>query len=179
MRTNLDALRSVKRYLAIALGEEYEVRLDREEGSITLPMASVALTGPATTEGPAWEKLVTQPLSIYVTPVPATSGEEALGLAAEIETVLYEAIAIGVDEGRPNRIPLYDYEGVTFDEGSEARPGPDYLRVVDFSITNVPDQDDTRRLTVTADLRVQWRRRGRYPGGTKEVKEVMVDFTTS
>lgn len=176
MRTSIDALRSVKRYLAIALGDDWEVRLDREEGAITLPFASVAFSGQTLVSGPAHETLLTQPMSLYLTPVPGKDGIEAQMLAAEIEDILYEAFRVGVDEGRPMRIPLYDYAGVPTDMGSTARPGPDFLRITDLSMNQSADDDDTRRVTITVDLRVTWRRLGRVPGGDKEVTAVTVGF---
>ena len=179
MRTNIDALRSMKRYMAEALGDEWEVRLDREEGALTLPLAVVMFSGPTLNTGPKFETMVTQPMSIYLTPVPASDGMEAQVLASEAEQILYEAFRVGVGEGAPMRVPLYDYDGVGMDEGTEARPGPDYLRLTDFSMTQVPDESDTRRVTVTADIRATWRRRGLVPGGDKDVEAVTVDFEVS
>lgn len=179
MRTPIDALRSVKRYVAVALGEEWEVRLDREEGAITLPFASVGFAGPSQTSGPAWETLMTQPVNIWLTPVPGTNGMEAQENAGKIEDSLWQAFRTGVGLGKPLRIPLYDYAGVAANQGSEKRAYPDYLRVTDFQITQNADADDVRRVMVNAELRVTWRRMGPVPSSTKTVASLKDKFTTS
>jgi hypothetical protein len=84
--------------------------------------------------------------------------------------------------GWPNRIPLYDYDGVPLTEAPNDESGrpsaSDYLKVNDFSIQNLPDPDDPRRIVVAADIRLSWRRTGRLLSGSVAVTEVKTDQPT-
>ena len=176
-RTTADALRSLKRYAALALGSEWEVRLWDEPGNFAFPFARVAKVGPTLMTGPAIHTDVVQPFAIHCYP-PAQERLEVAVLRAEVvEEKLYTGFRIGVSEGRPMRVPLYDYTLVP-ETGAGAvaisRYPHDYLRVDDLSINRLHDPTDERLISVVADVRCSWRRSGRVPTGTKLVQEVLV-----
>lgn len=172
MRTTLDALRSLKRYASLVLGEDWEVRLDRGEGVITLPFCRVSKVGALLITGPSWETTDTQAFALHCTLPPEDSSEEAFVAALDAENTLHQGFRIGVGEGGPFRVPLYDYDGVTLTAGSNERSYCDYMRVRDLSITQVPDPNDDRRVSVACDIRLTWRRSGRLPAGNNVVDTV-------
>lgn len=155
MRNELDAIRSLKRFVAAGLGAQWEVRLTNEDGSMTYPYSLVAPVGPtvSTTNGLIVE--VTQPLTVYCYPAPSESFEKAARAAAETSDALW---GLFVGGEHPYRIPLYDYDGLTLDEPSDVRFDHDYLRLTDVQVTRVPDPMDEHRVIVVADFRARWKR---------------------
>jgi hypothetical protein len=82
--------------------------------------------------------------------------------------------------GAPNRVPLYDYDGIADESGSIYRDPSDFISLVDLSINALHDPVDERLIHVIADTRIGWRRRGRVASGTKLVDSVRVtDFVGS
>jgi hypothetical protein len=158
-RTNTDALRSLKRYVAAALGDSFEVRLSREEGAFDRPFARVwqvaGTTYPLT--GGKWLSDIVQPFVISAYPEPGETPDEALLGAQAVEETLYKAFRVGVNGGRPLRVPLLDYASVALDA-----PGvwmaPIFMRVTDLSTQPFPDPDESRLWTVVCDVRLTWRR---------------------
>lgn len=175
MRTNLDALRSLKRYVALALPDPYEVVLAGDEASQSRPYASVKATGPALITGPAHTVDVAQPFAVYAYPMPADTPADSLVVAARIEEALNTAFALGIDKGRRMRLPLYDFEGLGMDERSEVRTPHDFARIMSLSVNRVQTPDDERFFTVTAELRLAWRR-GTPVRDTPLVREVRTDI---
>lgn len=63
------------------------------------------------------------------------------------------------------RVPLYDYDGVSLDEGSFARNPHDFLLVDDHQEQVLADPVDPRAVRVVVSLRLSWRRLGRRATG--------------
>lgn len=156
MRTVNDAIRSVKKYLAEALGDEWEVRLWTDEGSFAPPLARVSAASPTVYTSRRRITDIIQALQIHCYVAPAASSSAALIKARDVEQQLVRAIELGVGLAWPRRIPLYDYDGVAETEGSSARNLYDFMRVLDFSVNAVMDSDDPNVVVVVADLRVAW-----------------------
>ena len=80
--------------------------------------------------------------------------------------------------GGPLRVPLWDFDGKDlYDPATEAdRLVCDYMRVTDFSVNQVRDPDNDRRIMVTADIRVSWRRSGRLPSSGEELTDVTATY---
>jgi hypothetical protein len=157
-RTPEDALRSLKRYVAVALGDAWEVRLSREEGAFQRPFARVTQSGAASyPKGGKFLSDVIQPFSIYAYPSAGATPDEGLVAAQQAENALYRAFQAGVELGHPRRVPLFNYTDVSLDEAGAWFPRA-YLRVDDLSMQPFADPDENRLWTVVADVRLTWRR---------------------
>lgn len=175
MRSPWDARRSLQRYVAEALGPEWEVSLAADRGEFDYPFARVQPAGDATRSGPALYAELSQPMSIQCYPEPQSTAVASEQLAAEVLDALERAFSVGVGKGRPLRVPLYDYDGVAIEQQSYTRDERDFLQVTDFSARSLPDPEEARNVAVVADIRVRWRRAGRLPyGGTQLVESVRV-----
>jgi hypothetical protein len=162
VRTATDAIRSVKRYVALSLGEQWEVRLANEDGTMHYPYAIVANVGPrayrhggSVSGEAAYLVEQTQPITVYAYPEPASTFEAGLLVGDAVGDALWAAFAGGVT---PLRVPLYDYDGVPLDGGSDVRNAHDYLRLTDVQINRVPDSADEHRIIIVCDFRASWRR---------------------
>ena len=181
-RTTADALRSLKKYAALVLGGEWEVRLWDEPGNFAFPFARVAKVGPTLMTGPKSHTDLVQPFAIHCYP-PAQERLEVAVLKAEVvEELLYTGFREGVAQGAPMRVPLYDY-GLVPEIGAGATAGvrhpSDYLRVDDLSINRMHDPTDERLISVVADVRCTWRRSPLVPSTAKIVQEVIIEQTGS
>lgn len=154
MRQPVDALRSVKRHVAANL-PDWEVRLADDDGSMQYPYALVAFVGPSLSTGNAIIREVTQPLTVYCYPEPAETFEKGLLQAEAVSDELWRTFVGGLE---PLRVPLYDYDGLRSDQGSDTRNEHDYLRLEDVQINRVPDPADDRRIIVVCDFRASWKR---------------------
>jgi hypothetical protein len=131
-----NVLRSLARYVALALGNEVEVRWSLSEGTFRRPWARV-------TEA-------------------AMSDEAAIVEASIVETKLSRAFTVGVDpalqarsRAHPLRVPLYSYEGVGLRDPATQRLGG--ARVVgEPSVSRRPDLADDRAYVVACDVRLSW-----------------------
>lgn len=156
MRTTRDVLRSMVRYAGQVLGPEWEVRRDREDGTFSFPFCHVFRTGPMLMRGPVHSVDITVPISWHCYPPPGETMEASQDAAMGVEELLFQGLRVGVGLGRPLRVPLFDYEALSNDEGSEARGPRDFMRVVDVGLTQVPDLANDRLIAVVADMRVSW-----------------------
>lgn len=160
-RSHIDALRSVKRYVALALGDDWEIRLSREEGAFARPFARVwqvaGTTYPLT--GGRWLADMTQPFVVAAYPPPGRDPDQAMLFAQRTENALYRAFRVGVADGRPLRVPLYNYFRVSDWEAGTWYPHA-FMRVNDISTQPFPDPDDNKLWTVVCDVRLTWRRLG-------------------
>jgi hypothetical protein len=178
-RAPLDALRSLKKYAADLLGGTWEVRLWGDRGEYKEPFAVVMRAGDALFSGSAVYADVTQAMAIHCYPQRPDDVDHAIIAAGEVEDALVAGFQLeGVGLGRPRRVPLYDFAGVPLEQSSSARYDHDFMRVVDFSTSLVPDPLDARLIRVVADLRCTWRRGGRYPRGTQVVQDVKSQWAT-
>lgn len=97
MRGTVDAARSLKRYMALGLGDEWEVRLNSEEGAFKRPFCridlpgstSLALAGQSTTD-------VEMAAAMVLYPKESTTASQALFRAMDVEETLYVIFNQGV-----------------------------------------------------------------------------------
>lgn len=179
MRTSHDVMRSLRRYVSIALGSDWEVRNWIDEGSFAPPIARVAESGPSSYSSRRVVTDVMKPVQIHCYQSPPDSASAARSDARRVEALLVRAIEVGVDLGRPRRIPLYDYDGVADNKPSDARNYYDYMRVLDFSVNSVFDPDDQTIVVVVADLRIAWSAYTTVDVGAKTVESVRVEERAS
>lgn len=177
MRTKNDALRSVARYMNEAFGEGWEVGYFAEQGVFSRPGVAVRSAGPLLTAGSRHTLDNTLPVAVYAYPAEGDTIEEGYANTTAAEESLWQAFNVGIGEGHPWRIPLYDYEGVPVDRSSSLRRYPDYLRVVDLSIDSAQSPEDQQKWTVTASLRLTWKRTGELATGKRLVTQIKPDFT--
>lgn len=174
MRITDDALRSIRRYLEVGLGDEWEVRVGKEEGAFAYPFARVVASGPETVAGTATIQTVTLPVTVYLYETPVEIQQEADLNARLLKEKLHRVVCMGdAIDGAPWRIPLYDYDGVAAGGSSNARNASDYLSVVDYSSNVLQSPEDERLLWVAADVRVTWRRVGRVESTPTLVQDVV------
>lgn len=179
MRQVQDVLMSVKRYMALALGPEWEVRLWSDEGSFKPPLARVAESAPTQYDSRRVATDLTQALQVHCYQHPAETATLALRDARAVEEKLTVAVEVGVDLAWPRRIPLYDYEGKGPGEPSNDRNTYDFVRVVDFSVNHVQDGDDPTIVVVVADIRVRWSRATTVDMGLVTVNSLRVEERAS
>lgn len=180
-RTSKDALRSLHKYVAMMLPDEWEVRLWDEEGSFARPFARVARIGPALPSGPAIYTDVVQTMTVHCYPQEQQTVEAGLLVAEDTEELLFQGFRIGVPPGAPLRVPLWDWYEQPLDgpdSDSTYRRAHDYMRIVpaSLSFTRLHDPVDDRLITVVTDLRLTWRRPGRSSIG-KPVSSVVTELT--
>jgi hypothetical protein len=149
----------VKRYVAVALGDEWEVRISREEGAFARPFArvwQVAGTTYPLTSG-RWLSDMVQPFVIAAYPEQGRDPDEALLKAQKVENCLYRAFRVGVENGRAMRVPLYNYYRVRNWDAGTWYPKA-FMRVNDLSTQPFVDPDEDTLWTVVCDVRLTWRR---------------------
>lgn len=96
MRDHWSALRSLKRFMAQALGDAWEVRIADEPGTQAWPYCRVTrVSSGATATGRASLTEHTQPFAISAYKGPADSDEEALQAAHRVEDVMVVAFRYG------------------------------------------------------------------------------------
>lgn len=179
MRTSNDCLRSLKKYLAELLGDDWEVRLWSDEGTFVEPFARIAEASPTTYSSRRIWTEITKALQIHLYPPPAASTSEAMTVARDLEQVLVRGIELGVGLAFPRRIPLWDYDGVSLAHGSDTRETYDFMRVTDFSVNSIPDTDDPNRAVVVADVRVTWPQMTTVDPGHKTVESLAFEERAS
>jgi len=173
MRTSIDVMRSLKRYVALALGEAWEVRLLVEEGTFGRPAAQIMEATGQTLTGPFHSVDAIQTFMVHAFPVERETVMESLLGAAEVEETLLRAFRMGgVDEGHAARLPLYDYDDVASHQGSSARTPKDYARILDLEISRTQSPEDELLFTVTAEVRLGWRRDGQLPSDGRVAREI-------
>lgn len=193
MRTPTDALRSLKKYAALALGSDWEVRLTTEEGSFTRPFARVGSSTPANNRPRgARHAEIHQRFIITCYPKEKKTPDEARIEAAAVEDLLFIALSQGVHEpsmapsrGRahPSRIPLYDYGEIALNAAAteDDRAYNDFMWVDGApDVGCLVDPDDDLLYIVTADIPLWWTRSVAItrPGTTLESVTSAPDFTT-
>lgn len=175
MRSTTDVRRSLQKYVAEALGSDWEVRSDDEQGMVTLPFCRVRRSAPTTMSGPSHTTDSVISFALHCTPVPAKTSADAYDEAERIEELLVRGFRVGVGAGRPARVPLYNYETIPPDNTSTIRGYADYMRVEQLTTQQLPDPDDPNCVNVVADLRLAWRRPGFRDTPTRLVTGVTVE----
>lgn len=176
MRTSLDAIRSLARYMAEAFGDDYEVSALPEQGTFGRPGVWVTEAGEQQSSGSRHTVDLIQPYAIYVYPPEKDTVEGSWAAAEAARDILWTAFNVGIGEGHARRVPLYDYDGVDVSEGTLQRRYPDYLRVLDYSAKSTTAPKDERKFTVTAQVRLGWRRAAEMPSGTRLARDLKTAF---
>jgi hypothetical protein len=179
VRTSLDVLRSVKKYVAEFVLPGFEVRLTSEEGAWERPFCRVGWATPASLVAHGARAVeVRRTMSLVAWPAYSASPDEAR-VAAE---GLVEAMTVGwaPDRGRahPRRIPIWNYAGVplTAAVGSGARAATDFASIVeDPSVGDLEDPDTDLSRLVTCDLRLRWMRSVAVPVPGELIDTVVVN----
>lgn len=199
MRTGVDVLRSLHRYVWKALEDDvvmgpdgdsrdWEIRLWGSEGEFRWPFARVAAITPVTVSGPAVYREAARTFAVHLYPVPQGTAEDSVLEAERVEEIMTIAFETGftyIDKpdplapltwvkvsSAPHRVPLYDFAGVPLDgpnSVSYARQSSDYLRVLTCSINRIIDPEDERAWLVVVEPRVTWRRLGRVPSDAGQI----------
>lgn len=177
MRTSLDVYRSLKRYVALALPDSFEVRLEVEEGTFQRPYAVIIQPpGGTNMSGTAQATDNVKTFVINVFPDKQGSVEESLFAASEIEKLLANAFRTGIAGGRAARMPLYDYEGLPFTVGAgedELLPHT-FAKILDLSIDPRQSPSDELLFTVIAEVRIGWRADSRLPSAGEVATDVRI-----
>ena len=170
MRSPYDVLRSLTYYVSLALPDEWSVVETVEEGVMARPFATVvetpairAVTNPRVAE-------VNKSFNIFAYPEPVTNHPmRGRAEAAKIEEALLDLFSMGLDEGRPLRVPLYDFDSTGPDEMSDQRRAVDFAQVQSLSVNVVQADDDEDLFTVLVEVRLWWTRNALVPSTAKRV----------
>lgn len=113
MRTELDALKSVQRFIAQVLPEPWDIRLALEGGDPPRrPFTLVELNGPSDTTGGGrlFDRVLVLTVNFYLEQ--ADTRAEANEAALNLREQVWQLVKWGPDLRRPttDRIPLYAYE---------------------------------------------------------------------
>jgi hypothetical protein len=95
MREPIDALRSFKKYVAMALGDDWEVRLAYEEGTFTRPFCRVETAGDAIESGGRYEGETVLAVQALCHPAEQATADEAVIEAERVRGVLRAAFRVG------------------------------------------------------------------------------------
>lgn len=174
MRTQEDVVRSVKRYFALVLGDEWEVRTWADEGAFEAPMARISESGPALATSRRVLTDFVLPMQLHCFLPVADTVSAAERAARIVMQTLTNGVEVGIDIAFPRRIPLYDYDGLDESQPSDSRNYYDYIKVVDFSVNAVPDSDVPTGIAVVATLRVTWGQYTTVDPGYQTVESVSV-----
>jgi hypothetical protein len=180
----VNALRSINRYVAQALGDDFEVRFAVDEANFERPFARVKESTPMTsTPHGARHRDLRQTFSIVAFPLEGLNAESSLVQAKRVETLLLDAFTgRGLDtasyrngRGHPHRIPLYDYSGLGLREAATDGERVGYLRVIEpLSMSTFSDPADDRLYIVACNLRCGWSEYVGVPIDAPSVERVTV-----
>lgn len=152
--------------MALALGDDWEVRLATEQGTFHRPFARVIQVPSIELVPESWSRtLVLSSYQIVAFPVEATSADVGMIQALNVVEAFWNAFTgPGIDVAHPARIPLYDYSTIPLD-GPLAYASPinrfynDYLKLEGApDITPYQDPQDELLWSVAANIRVSWLR---------------------
>lgn len=166
MRTNEDALRSLRRWFGFVLPEPWDVQYVRDE-NLDRPSAIVQPATPMTNTGSAFVREMRRDFDIFIYPEgkegdPMYSRTEAEQVASMIDKAMCQGFMIGaVDYSYSMRIPAFDYAGIPWDEAlpADARPY-DYFPVISWDVETRIDPDDDSLFVVSCGAKLLWRGNG-------------------
>ena len=162
---SLSPLRSVARYVALALAE-FEVSLAGEDMSRPWVRVSEATPGSTSIVGAKHvERRRTFAIRAYPVAFNPTA-EAALTEAKRVEGLLADAFIHGIDSAmysdystrrHPMRVPLFDYEDLNMREAATEGERVGALRVVEPpTIESFPDPAEPSAYIVAATVRCSW-----------------------
>lgn len=171
-RTEISALRSMKRAIGRTLPAPWDVQLRRAEPN-KRPLCVVRFLGPTTSTGSAYVREFEKLCEIFAYP----EGVEGDATRSELEARrISDTLLRALDTGNANagtkalRVPFFDYSAVADDAVLPDNAAPfDYLVLsqVTVEVRNDPDADDL--FTVMLNMRINWRADGdvsRFDGQT-------------
>jgi hypothetical protein len=182
--------RSVRRYIAPALGQPWNLMLERQEvrddarpaGVVELGAAKERRARTSLPQGEV-ENFIAATVTLYpATDAPRKAGREARQLAGFLRRLIqFGADPEGADEltradGRPMagpaRLPLWDYDGA--EPGTAGPPRPhDTMWAEDWSADAIQDPLDARRWSVVLEMRLSWEEPGRLGEQGPNVADVV------
>lgn len=97
MREPIDALRSLKKYVAMALAadDDWEVRLAYEDGTFERPFARVEIAGDVAEAGNRYEGELVMPVQILAHPRERVTADESVLEAERVRSLLRRAFRVG------------------------------------------------------------------------------------
>lgn len=184
MRTPLDALRSTKRYVAIALGDTWEVRLAVEKGTFNRPYAQIFQIPSIQPFTESWHVTRIQTVhQVMAYPAPGATAEESLANVLDAVELLAEAYTgPGVGMGYTARIPLYDYAGVPVTGPQSgvletARKYNDFMKLEQPpNFTPYQDPQDELLWSVMGNITMSWLRNAAVRSGGNTAESVTAEY---
>lgn len=110
MRTETDALLSLQRYVNAALPGFVEVLTEVEDEQPDRPFAVVSTDDGWTPDPNPGRPRITMPVTVYAY-VRGDTRKAAREAAEDAREALWHALAVGLGDGHPRLVPLFDYTG--------------------------------------------------------------------
>lgn len=167
MNTPEDLIRSVRRWFGVVLPEPWDIQYQRTD-DLERPSVIVQPSTGQLTSGSAYIRQNQRDFQAFVYPTgfegqPMQSRVEAEGVAHTLERAMAQGFltAPRVYYNRALRLPVFDYDGIPWDQGQPDGVVPyDHLPVANFSTDVRVDPDDDSLFTVVVDMRVTWTTHG-------------------
>jgi hypothetical protein len=192
-RTYEDALRSVRRYVAAALGSPpWRVLLAADPGRLEVPYAVVNEPDGFTQgrNGVETDQL-SMPVVVMAYPEQGVRPSESKLAAIRVATVLQDAITYGVPDaavpsvvGHRQMIPLWNYAPedaplpINHQSGNASdRGAQDYVRVADgWSVRVRPEASEDELFVAVLQMRVQWFRGAGLRSTGRVLRDVLIQY---
>lgn len=176
MNTQLNAHRSLRRWVGTLLPEPWDVQAERREG-LGRPSAVIIPASPKANTGSAYVRDHGQDFDIFAYP-PGVEGDsgasrrEALELAELIDAAMTCGMKLtdGSYYSYSLRVPVFDYTGIEWEDSLPDGAVPyDFYPAINWTIEPRVDPDDDTLYTVMASVRLRWHTMGdqrRFDGAT-------------
>lgn len=159
----VDVLRSIRRWFGVLLPEPWDLQFQRED-AVERPTGFVVPAIPAQNSGSAYVRNELRDFDVFLYPDteegnPALARVQAEQLAEEVKQAMTRGIKLegGGYYSRTMRLPVYDYEGIAWDQTTPDDVQPfDLLPVSNFDVEVRIDPDDDTLFTVVVSLRLHW-----------------------
>jgi hypothetical protein len=187
VRTSEDVLRSFKRYVALLVIPDFEVRLSSEEGAWERPFCRVAWTTPITNVAHGARAVeCRRTMQIVAWPAESEKPDDAVLVAERLNEQFTQAFSVGLHaasynrgtgRAHPLRVPIYDYADVPAEEPvtEDDRAATDFASIVEQpTVGDIPDPNTDLSRLVIADLRVRWMRSTAIPTDGETIEQVVV-----